>query len=315
MSLDHLRSVDLNLLKTFQAIYDEQNITKAAEQLRLTQSAVSHALNRLRKHFKDELFVRTPDGMLPTSVAVDIAMKVKQILVQADILFLQDTQFDPATSTRKFVIGIPEYVAFHALEALLVRLQKEAPKMRVITTSINYMNGHSEVSAENIDLAIGHFPPPPKFIGAEELYTEDFVLAARKDHPLLEKPEMTLRDYLGANHIHFSLAGKDAGQVDMALRRMGHTRNVQITVSNYVLGLATLKKTDLLYSGPRHITEGIAKSLGLAIRPLPFISPELTVMQLWHKRFDADKGHTWLRGLVRSICNKQAVMQQEKGVA
>ncbi len=303
MSLDHLRMIDLNLLKTFQAIYDEQNITKAAEQLRLTQSAVSHALNRLRTHFKDELFVRTPDGMLPTSIAVDIATKVKQILVQADILFLQDTQFDPATSTRKFVIGIPEYVAFHVLESLLSRLQKEAPRMRIITTSINYMNGHSEVSSEHVDLAIGHFPPPPKFIGAEDLYTEDFVLAARKDHPLFEKPEITLQDYITANHIHFSLAGKDAGQIDMALRKLGRNRNVQITVSNYVLGLSTLKKTDLLYSGPRHITEGLAKSLGLGLRPLPFISPEITVMQLWHKRFDADKAHTWLRDLVRSICN------------
>lgn len=304
MSLDHLRSVDLNLLKTFQAIYEENNITKAAEQIGLTQSAVSHALNRMRDHFKDELFVRTPDGMLPTSVAENIAVKVKQILVQSEILFLQDTQFDPKDSTRKFVIGIPEYVSFSVLEALLARVQKEAPRMRVITTSVNYMSGHNAVQSENVDLAIGHFPQPPKFIGSEDLYKEDFVLAARKDHPLFQKDEITLHDYTNASHIHFSLAGKDAGQIDQALRKLGHSRNVQVTVSNYVLGLSTLRKTDLLYSGPRFITEGLAKSLGLATRPLPFVSPEITVMQLWHKRFDADKAHSWLRHLVHSICDK-----------
>lgn len=194
MSLDHLRGVDLNLLKTFQAIYDEKNITKAADQLNLTQSAVSHALNRMRAHFKDDLFVRTPDGMMPTSIAENISVKVKQLLIQADILFTQDTAFSPSTSTRKFTIGVPEYVSFYVLQALLTRVQKEAPKTKIVVTSTNYMDGHTDVGNEIVDLAIGHFPPAPKFISADELYHEDFVLAARKDHPIFDKENITLDD-------------------------------------------------------------------------------------------------------------------------
>lgn len=312
MSLDHLRGVDLNLLKTFQAIYEEQNITKAAEQLNLTQSAVSHALNRMRAHFKDDLFVRTPDGMLPTSIAENIAIKVKQLLVQADILFTQDTAFTASTSTRKFVIGVPEYVSFYVLQALLTRVQKEAPKTKVIVTTINYMNGHSEVSNENVDLAIGHFPPAPKFISSDELYHEDFVLAARKDHPIFKNKEITIEDYLSHQHIHFSLVGKDTGQIDQTLRKLGHTRNVQTTVSNYTLGLSLLKNTDLLYSGPRHITEGMADTFDLKIRELPFESPDVVVTQLWHKRYDADKAHTWLRDLVHDICDEKNKRREPK---
>lgn len=305
MSLDHLRGVDLNLLKTFQAIYEEQNITKAAEQLNLTQSAVSHALNRMRAHFKDDLFVRTPDGMLPTSIAENIAVKVKQLLVQADILFTQDTAFTPSTSTRKFVIGVPEYVSFYVLQALLTRIQKEAPKTKVIVTTINYMNGHSEVSNEHVDLAIGHFPPTPKFISSEELYHEDFVVAARQDHPVFKDGKVSLEDYLAYQHIHFSLVGKDAGQIDQFLRKTGHSRTVQTTVSNYTLGLSLLSNTDLLYSGPRHITEGMADTFHLKISELPFKSPDITVTQLWHKRYDTDKAHMWLRHLVHDICNEK----------
>jgi len=303
MSLDHLRGVDLNLLKTFQAIYEEKNITKAAEQLNLTQSAVSHALNRMRAHFKDDLFVRTPDGMLPTSIAENISIKVKQLLVQADILFTQDTAFLPSTSTRKFVIGVPEYVSFYVLQALLTRVQKEAPRTKVIVTAINYNNGHSEVSNENVDLAIGHFPPAPKFISADELYHEDFVLAARKDHPIFQKNNISIEDYMECQHIHFSLAGKDTGQIDQTLRKLGYSRSVQMTVSNYTLGLSILKNSDLMYSGPRHITEGMAQTFGLEIRELPFESPDIVVSQLWHKRYDADKAHMWMRELVHSICD------------
>lgn len=312
MSLDHLRGVDLNLLKTFQAIYDERNITKAADQLNLTQSAVSHALNRMRAHFKDDLFVRTPDGMMPTSIAENIAVKVKQLLIQADILFTQDTAFAPSTSTRKFVIGVPEYVSFYVLQALLSRIQKEAPKTKIIVNTINYMNGHSEVSNENVDLAIGHFPPAPKFISAEELYHEDFVLAARKDHPIFEKDKITLDDYIESQHIHFSLAGKDTGQIDQTLRKLGHARDVQMTVSNYTLGLSILKNTDLIYSGPRHITEGMAQTFGLETRELPFDSPDITVSQLWHKRYDADKAHMWMRELVHSICDEKNKRRPQK---
>ena len=315
MSLDHLRGVDLNLLKTFQAIYEEQNITKAAEQLNLTQSAVSHALNRMRAHFKDDLFVRTPDGMLPTSIAENIAIKVKQLLLQADILFTQDTAFTPETSTRKFVIGVPEYVSFYVLQSLLTRIQKEAPRMRIAVNAINYLNGHSEVSNEVVDLAIGHFPPAPRFISSDELYHEDFVLAARKGHPIFDNKDISLQDYVNYSHIHFSLAGKDANQIDQALRKLGHSRNVQITIANYMLGLSVLKNSDLIYSGPRHITEGMAKKFDLDTACLPYESPDITVTQLWHKRYDADKAHMWMRDLVHDICVEKNKRRDPKAKA
>lgn len=301
MNLMHLRGVDLNLLIVFDALIEEGQVTRAAERVRLTQPAVSHALNRLRLLFGDPLFVRTPDGMAPTPVALAAAPAVRSILGQVELLLSGDGGFDPVTSTRRFVLGLSDYAAAVLLPSLVRRLEREAPGASLVVRGTGHAVGLSMLEERAVELIAGNFPDPPAHIRTELLYEEDFVCAGRSGHPALAGP-LDLERYLSLRHLQISTKGDPHGYVDAVLRERGlKERNVAVTVGHFLMAPLLADTGDLVATEPRRLFGLLAGRPGLRLTPPPLEIPPFRVVQAWHARLDADPGHQWLRRVMAEV--------------
>ncbi len=300
MNAVNLNRVDLNLLKVFDALVAEGHATRAAERIGLTQPAVSHALNRLRALFGDPLFVRSPHGMVPTSLAQDMAPKIHSILEQVEGMLIGGRVFDPATSTRQFVLGLSDYAAFVLLPRLTARLDREAPHVSLIVRNTGHDVGLAMLEESSVELIAGNFPEPASHMREELLYEEDFVCASRSDHPELAGT-LDLDRYLSLRHLQVSTSGNPTGYVDAVLRDKGLTRTVALTVSHFLLAPMLADSSHLLATEPRRLFTSLADRLQLKLFPPPITIPSFRVVQTWHARHDADPGHQWLRRVLREI--------------
>jgi DNA-binding transcriptional LysR family regulator len=296
----HLANIDLNLLVVFDALVAEGHATRAAERIGLTQPAVSHALNRLRALFGDPLFVRSPRGMVPTSLAQDIAPSVRSILEQVEGVLRGGRAFDPAASTRQFVLGLSDYAAFVLLPRLTVRLDQEAPGVSLVVRNTSRSVGLPMLEDGTVELIAGNFPEPPTHMREELLYEEDFICAGRGDHPNLGEP-LDLNRYLALRHLQVSMKGNPSGYVDAVLAEKGLKRNVAVTVGHFLMAPMLVDASYLVATEPRRLFTPLASRLPLRLLPPPIDIPLFRVVQTWHSRHDADSGHQWLRRILREV--------------
>lgn len=300
MKAIHLANIDLNLLVVFDALIAEGHATRAAERIGLTQPAVSHALNRLRALFGDPLFVRSPRGMVPTSLAQDIAPNVRSTLEQVEGVLRGGRAFDPAASTRQFVLGLSDYAAFVLLPRLTARLDQEAPGVSLVVRNTSRSVGLPMLEDGTVELIAGNFPEPPTHMREELLYEEDFICAGRGDHPHLGEP-LDLDRYLALRHIQVSMKGNPSGYVDAVLAEKGLKRNVAVTVGHFLMAPMLVDASDLVATEPRRLFTPLAGRLPLRLFPPPIDIPLFRVVQTWHSRHDADSGHQWLRRILREV--------------
>lgn len=297
----NLAGVDLNLLVLFDALMAERNVTRAASRVGLTQPAASHALARLRDLFKDALFVRTPKGMAPTALAIEAAGPIRSALDQIREVLTSEQVFDPARSDRIFTIGLSDYAAFLLLPGLLERIESSAPNVQLVVRNTNHVSGLSMIDAGDVELIIGNFPNPPKHMSEDFLCVEEFVCAGRRDHPAFAD-KLDIETYLGLRHLHVSLKGEPQGYIDDIIRSRGFHRNVVVTVGHFLIAPFLLASTDAIATEPRRILEPLGKLLNLKLMHPPLDIPPFKVTQIWHKRYDTDQGHKWLRNLAQEIC-------------
>ena len=300
MKAVHLANIDLNLLVVFDALIAEGHATRAAERIGLTQPAVSHALNRLRALFGDPLFVRSPRGMVPTSLAQDIAPNVRSTLEQVEGVLRGGRAFDPAASTQQFVLGLSDYAAFVLLPRLTARLDQEAPGVSLVVRNTSRSVGLPMLEDGTVELIAGNFPEPPTHMREELLYEEDFICAGRGDHPNLGEP-LDLNRYLALRHIQVSMKGNPSGYVDAVLAEKGLKRNVAVTVGHFLMAPMLVDASDLVATEPRRLFTPLAGRLPLRLFPPPIDIPLFRVVQTWHSRHDADSGHQWLRRILREV--------------
>ena len=300
MKAVHHANIDLNLLVVFDALIAEGHATRAAERIGLTQPAVSHALNRLRALFGDPLFVRSPRGMVPTSLAQDVAPNVRSILEQVEGVLRGGRAFDPAASTRQFVLGLSDYAAFVLLPRLTARLDQEAPGVSLVVRNTSRSVGLPMLEDGTVELIAGNFPEPPTHMREELLYEEDFICAGRGDHPHLGEP-LDLDRYLALRHIQVSMKGNPSGYVDAVLAEKGLKRNVAVTVGHFLMAPMLVDASDLVATEPRRLFTPLAGRLPLRLFPPPIDIPLFRVVQTWHSRHDADSGHQWLRRILREV--------------
>ncbi len=296
----NLARVDLNLLKVFDALVAEGHATRAAERIGLTQPAVSHALNRLRALFGDPLFVRSPRGMVPTPLAAEVATSIRSILEQVEGVLLGSRVFDPAASTRQFILGLSDYAAFVLLPRLTAHLDRQAPRVSLIVHNTSRSVGLTMLEDGAVELIAGNFPEPPTHMREELLYEEDFVCAGRVKHPNLDRT-LDLNRYLSLRHLQVSMRGNPTGYVDAVLRDMGLKRTVALTVSHFLMAPMLAVSSDLLATEPRRLFTSLAVRLPLKLFPPPIAIPPFRVVQTWHARHDADPGHQWLRRVLREV--------------
>lgn len=300
----HISGMDLNLLLVFDAVMDERNVTRAAGQLGITQSAVSHALKRLRLLLGDPLFVRSPKGMVPTPSAVAVAVDVKPALRQIRAALGRRDIFDPATSTRRFEIGLSDYAAVVLLPGLMERMGREAPGTSLTVKNTGHANGLGLLESGDVELIAGNFPSPPPHMEETLLFEEDFVCAGRGGHAAL-RTALTMKRYLAQDHLQVSTRGEPHGYVDDVLDRLGVARKVKVTIGHFLVAPLLLRHSNLVATEPRRLFAPLAKLLSLTLKPPPFAIPTFRVVQMWHSRYNVDPGHVWLREMMEKCPLRQ----------
>jgi DNA-binding transcriptional LysR family regulator len=292
----NLRSVDLNLLVTFEAVLAERSVSAAALRLGLTQSAVSHALRRLREMFGDQLVVRGPTGMEPTARALQIAEAVSQALAQIEQVIDEQREFDPTTSERTFTLRVSEYVAPFLLPALCSRVRREAPRLTLRVAHFN-SDDAGRVDPDDIHVRMASAAPTPAGSAGVRLLEDEFVVLMSRRHPQAGRP-MTLERYLDLPHVKVAAAALGTNMIDDALARRGLRRNVALSVPSWFEMRGVIASTDLVAAMPGRWAGEPAFSEGCVWQPLPLQEVTFAVDLRWRVRDARDPGHRWLCRLI-----------------
>ncbi|MFN3348650.1 LysR family transcriptional regulator [Pseudorhodoplanes sp.] len=304
----NLRSIDLNLLVAFDALVSEQSASKAAAKLGVTQPAVSHALKRLRDLFKDELLVRGPHGMQPTGRALSLHPQVQSVLADIRSIVSSGAEFEPATTERTFRLSMSDAMSVEALPSIVRRIRREAPRIDLVISTSGPQESCQRIADDEIDLAIGVFPHVPKDLFARELYRDTLICVADKRNPRLKNQTMTLQDYLESPHVTVARFRDTGIQVDEILDSMGIPRRIVVAVPHYLSIPSLIRGTDLVAHTRRRLLSVFRLTSDLVVFPvpLPMPVPELEFIQIWHKRYEGDPGHRWLRDLVLDAVRRKA---------
>lgn len=289
----HVRRIDLNLLWVFQAIMRHRKLAAAAAQLSLTQSAVSHALARLRHAFGDELFLRTGTGVEPTARARELAPPIAQaIQLMADAL-ADPGPFDPAQATGTVRIGMADFEASLLAPRLIDEVRAAAPGLTLSIRSSWRRLAPALLHDGELDLAVGFFPERAEDIERAALFVEDYRVVAREGHPALAGG-LSLDSYLAAGHVLVSGTGDARGVADAALARLGRQRQVVSTLPYFLPALLAVAGSDLLATVPSRLALTFGPRLGLAVAPPPLALRPFTVSAIWHRRDRRSRLRGWM---------------------
>ncbi len=295
---------DLNLLVTLDALLSEGSVARAARRLRLSPSATSRALARLREVTGDPLLVRAGRGLVPTPRARELAARVGPVLDEATAMLRPLRDLDLGTLERTFTLRCSEGFVETFGPALVGHVAAQAPGVRLSfmtktdRDSALLREGSVDLETGVVGDAASPSPTSPE-IKARALFRDRFVGVVRSGHPLAVRPP-SLADYVAARHVGIARRGAERWPVDDALGPLGLQRDVAVRVGGFAAALALAAATDLAATIPERHTGGLRQ--GLHIFPLPLAVAPITVSLLWHPRMDADPAHRWLRGLVHDIC-------------
>ncbi len=294
-------NTDLNLLLVFSMIWEERNLSKAADRLFLSQSAVSHSLKRLRNDFQDPLFVRDSKGVAPTEFAQSLAPRIRNLLLQVEEIYSADNSFDPAKSKRKLVLAAGDYFSITMLERFVSRLTSQAPNVRLIAQPVLNVFNLDKFERGEIHVAITAIDVPTKEgFHIKELRQDKVAICVRKDHPQFKR-KTSKEIYLKAKHINVSNFGMEFGVVDEYLAKVGQKRDVNLVACSFFDAARILRGTDLVLSAPHQICLGLAKEYDLNVCSMPFEFSMRSVSMIWHERTNEDPFHAWIRKLILGL--------------
>ena len=289
----NVRSLDLNLLRVFDAVLRDRSVTAAARHLGLTQPAVSNALARLRAAFEDALFVRTPTGMDATPFARELAEPVRQALALLESALAHGPGFDPATSTRAFRFYMSDLGQIEFLPPLVERAQRVAPNVRLEAVALEVEDIGDALASGNLDLAVGFLPALGPPLQRRSLFRDPYVCLMRIDHPRIEG-KLTRKKFLAASHALVSYRGGHR-VIEEALERAGLARRIALRVPHFTVVPMVLERTDLILTLPARVARVYERRGRLKSLPPPVPIPPAEVAVHWHERFDSDPGNRWLR--------------------
>lgn len=296
----HWRTLDLNLLVVFDAVMLERSVTRAAARLNMTQPAISNALTRLRRAVRDDLFVRSPDGMQPTPYAEQIAEPVRAALLGLHLALDRAAAFDPATSERDFTIAVDNRAALVIAGTLESAVAAEAPGVRLTIRPSGTLDLAGCLDRGELDVALGGLSVAGERFSNTCLLKDGFVALVRRGHPAAKDGALTI-EALGA-HPHFVLSstGEDTSFVDAELALHDLVRKIAVQ-GPLLAAAAALSQSDMIAVMGEGGAKEFARMAPLEVLRLPFASPRLTMSMLWHRRFDDVPAHRWLRNVVLRI--------------
>jgi DNA-binding transcriptional LysR family regulator len=293
----NFRTLDLNLLKVFEALMSEGAVTRAASKLSLTQPAVSNALSRLREAFDDPLFVRNGAGVTPTQRAIALWGPVGESLSRIRAALDEET-FSAETAQASFSLSMSDYVAGIVMPRLIARFGTSAPGLRFHSVPNMLVDAPTLLEDNRVDCLIGVYVNetlPPAYIRSRSLWTVDYACLMRRDHPLASAGRLTMRRFLSARHVDISLAGQTLPSFDIFLASHGLKRNLVSTVNHYTVASEMIRASDLIAVMPRDLCERFGMSGDLVGVRAPLEAPERVISLFWHQRNETVPAHRWLR--------------------
>lgn len=292
----NLHRFDLNLLLVFDAVAQTGSVTAAAARLKLSQPAISHALNRLRGIVHDPLFVRTRNTLVPTPRAQQMTEPVHAIVEAARSVV--SGAFDPSTSDRAFRVGGSDFTLLLIVPALLASLRSQAPRSTLDLVPIEPRILAMLESGE-LDCSFWGTTPPPSPYYGRTLFRDRFIGLVGRRHPLAAKVragKVSLDDYLAYPHAMARFRDPGQSPIDAALIKSGRTRTIGYASPNFSSNLAALLETDLVASIPSRLAKVLSRK-NLIPFELPIKVPGFAYSLIWHRRTHADPACEWFRTL------------------
>lgn len=303
----NINKMDLNLLVYLDVLLREKNVTRAANQLNITQPAMSNGLKRLRDLLNDPILVRTSDGMVPTERARELAPVVRGVLLTLEETLQPNKDFEPSQSRRVFRIMASDYAASTLIPALLKKLRVQAPFTSLDIMTPSDVTFH-DVENGKVDMAINRFDQLPQSFHQKTVWRDSFSCLINRQNPVLQ--QFNLDSYLKAQHIWVSKTGfgvgvgmdpKDVqklGWVDEALAKLGKQRNITVFTRNYHVAMHLAVGIDLIATLPSRAAKLYEKDPAMAIMDPPFAIPSIELKMIWSPLLHQDASHIWFRRLI-----------------
>jgi DNA-binding transcriptional LysR family regulator len=298
-----LRNFDLNLLVAFDVLMRELNVSRAAERMFITQSAMSHVLHRLRQQLDDPVLVRTGAGMKPTERALALVEPVRTILRDVEQVIQPPAAFDPETSQRRFVIAATDYMEFLILPALVERISALAPGVDIHVKRTEAPFPAEALENGDLDVVLGFeaILKPPAQLQCEALFDDRMACVVRANHPAVQE-EISLEDYVALPHMLISRTGTKAGLIDAWLAEQGLERRIALIVPHFLSAPLIVAKTDLVLSLPLRIAERFAHLAPLKVLRVPIELPAYELVMIRHPVREKEPAHRWLRERIVEVC-------------
>jgi len=298
----NIKDIDLNLLLVFEMVYAQRNLSRTAKTVGMSQSAVSNALARLRDTLGQPLFVRSGQGVVPTTYAESIAADVSQALTILRST-LQEATFNDRASTRRFTLICSDYSASVIVPAVLRKVQEVAPLVTLnVIAKHDGVDFATALAQGEADLAIGGLPFLTGSIRHQSLFDEDIVVLARRGHPALRsRPNLLLLNRYP--HVLVNPYGNWLPWEEMAKRSGAAVEpHIAIRVPTYLAAQYLLQSGDYLSACPQRLAALLMRNFPAEVLKLPSALATMPIGQYWHERSHADPGHQWLRQQVHDIC-------------
>jgi DNA-binding transcriptional LysR family regulator len=313
-------SLDLNLLRVFDAVMEERSVLRASQKVFLSQSAVSHSLARLREMLDDELFVRTATGMQPTARALAMASPIRDALKSLEAAIEMPT-FEPKLSTRTFTIAASDFITMVVVPRLLELLRREAPRVDIVIRPGTRIDLAEQIDLGRIDAAIGTFSAVPQRLKSSLLFEYDDVLITSTRRKL---GKLSLEKLSSLSIVVVSLGGEQEGAVDGFISERGLGRRsemydraaferalstsqkiprIAVSMPHFLALPALLADASLAAIVPRPLAESLSRTHPISTHELPYPTSRLEVRQLWHERYQGDAAQDWLHDVMRRATN------------
>lgn len=306
----NISKIDLNLLIYLDVLLREQNVTRAAQQLGITQPAMSNGLKRLRELLSDPVLVRTSDGMLPTEKARSLQPIVRRILLDLEEALNPDGTFHAESSERVFRIMASDYAASTLLPRLLSKLQERAPKVTLDIMTPSDVTFH-DVEEGKIDMAINRFDDLPLSFHQKVIWSDSFVCLTHADNPAIHN--WGLDAYCNAQHVWVSKTGfgvglgmdpadvSKLGWVDEKLESLGKKRSIRVFTRNYHVAIQLALSKKMMVTVPRRATQNYQDNKNIVVLEPPMELPEIQLDMIWSPLLHHDASHIWLRRLINEV--------------
>lgn len=301
MNSVHNADLDLNLLPVFDALVRVRNVSRAAEELGMSQSAVSHALKRLRAFFGDPLFLKTGSGMQPTPRALELLAPVLSVMgtVRGELLVREG--FDAASARRSFSLCLTDMGELIFLPRLIARLREAAPGCTLRTLQVPLQQIPHVLESGEADLALGSLHSVPDGLFQQQLFTRSFVTIVNRRNRAIGE-QLSREQFFAMEHIVVSISGRLEDAYDAIVDRLAGPRRIYLTTPHFLtVPLIIEQNPDLIATVPRELATRFDAYKSIRMVETPVDVPAFSVRQHWHPRFQHDAANSWLRKQVKDV--------------